>query len=158
MSVSKITARIVHLPQEQFFERGTPSDGAGIAQRLATGTAIIAIQQKTGSRAVSQAVRVGCLDIASQLNTVVPLDPGKVLGPVVGLVGCGGNGISLNPANISGQGAHVDIRNPEISGVERTRVDTEALGVDFVVDLDDLRETVPTETAFQDFVGAHVPG
>src|SRR5208337_2168382 len=29
---------------------------------------------------------------------------------------------------------------------------------DFVVDLDDLRETVPTETAFQDFVGAHVPG
>ena len=100
------------------------------------------------------------LEISAQLDRVIPLDPREMFRPVYGLVGLRAEGISLNAADVATitKMVEIDIRHTEVSRTERTGVDAQALGINFVVYIEQVGEPGIAESALQDFVIAYIPG
>src|SRR5579864_6683235 len=113
VGVPEVAVGQIRLSQQQFLYgvldwviwRG---NSAGVADEIAHG--------QTSTSAVTQAVGISLLIVAAQLYGVVALHPCEMLGPIPGLVGAGGNGITLYAANVAAvpQGLHVDVGHAEV--------------------------------------------
>src|SRR6185369_2335960 len=114
----------------------------------------------TGSGPVAQAVGVSSLVVTAELQAVISLYPTKVLRPVVGLIRAGGDGIALHATDISAiaQVVEIDIRHAEIGRVEWSGVHAQGLGIDVVVDGNNLREALEAEAALQNLVVTNIDG
>src|SRR5207248_9475644 len=90
---------------------------------------------KGGARPVAQAVGIGALPVAAQLQRVIAARVGEMLGPVQRLVGLRGKRVTRNAADAS-EVAHVHYRASRVGRVQGARVDPQVQGVDMVVDFE----------------------
>src|SRR4029079_11938062 len=95
-----------------------------------------------GAGAVAHAVGGGALEVAAELERVLVGDPGEVGRDVQVRVGGGGDRVAAHAADVDEAREVVHVGDADVRGVERAGVDAQALGVDLVVDVDDLREVV----------------
>src|SRR5579871_2579932 len=155
MRVAEIAIRQIGFTQKQLLN--------GILNRIARNSAGVTdevSQGKAGAGSVAQAVGVSTLIVAPELDSVVALYPGVVLGPIPSLVGASSDGISLDAANVAAvaQRRHVNVGNAKIGGRKRAGIHAQALGIDLVIDVDDLGKAGVTQAAFQNAIIADVPG
>src|SRR5882672_7082805 len=96
--------------------------------------------------------------IAAKFNGVGTLDPREMFGDVVSCGGAGAKRIATDAADVAGAGIAVDGRHTEVERIQRAGVQSQACGIDLVIDIEDLRVAGPIETRIEDFVGGDIVG
>ena len=97
---------------------------------------------QTSPAEVSQAVRVGALKIAANLNGVVPFNPGEMLRPIPCLIGSRSDWVPLHATNVTAitQVVHVNVRHAEIARAQWSRINAQTLGINLVTNAKNLGE------------------